>query len=466
MAKTIVFCVDQAHAEEMRRALEYYCAEEVRRFPGYLARIVSDEGDEGKRALGRFGTPDEPLPVVVTTSKLLSTGVDVPTCKNIVLARPVGSMVEFKQIIGRGTRVHEKKQWFTIIDYAGATHHFFDQEFDGDPELVEVEPITPAAPPAAAAPAAAGAAQDDRLAAAPAAAIAAASDLPTRAEAALVETPTPAGMVKDGPVGYAQGEPGAAAEALPLRPADAPGAQPGQPAAGSLDAQARERVAAPASSQGTSAPAAQAKNSSGEPLALPPMPPAGAPTIQTGSGRRIVVIGEIVYELGPDGSTLRVASYQDYTRDALEALCATAAELRARWLQPAQREEIKERLTQEGVDLGQLAERLRLADADPFDLLLHVAFGERPLTRRERADRLKREHAAFFGRYGPAAREILETILEKYLAGEAEDVSNTELLRVPPLSGKGTFMELARRFGGGDSLRAALKELQTRLYSA
>ena len=144
LAKTIVFCVDQGHAEEMRVALEQACAEYVDRFPGYIERIVSDEGTDGKRALGRFSTPEEPTPVIVTTSKLLSTGVDVPTCQNIVLARPVGSLVEFKQIIGRGSRLYEpNKTWFSIIDYAGAIKRFFDPNFDGDPELVEVEPLVP-----------------------------------------------------------------------------------------------------------------------------------------------------------------------------------------------------------------------------------------------------------------------------------------------------------------------------------
>jgi type I site-specific restriction endonuclease len=117
LAKTIVFCVNQDHAERMRAALEHACSENVMRYTGYIERIVSDEGIEGKRALGHFSTPEDRMPVIVTTSRLLSTGVDIPTCKNIVPARPVGSLVEFKQIIGRGSRLHEPdKTWFTIID--------------------------------------------------------------------------------------------------------------------------------------------------------------------------------------------------------------------------------------------------------------------------------------------------------------------------------------------------------------
>ena len=146
LAKTIVFCVDQAHAEAMRIALEEACAAFAPANADYIVRIVSDEGPEGKRALGNFTTPDETFPVIVTTSKLLGTGVDVPTCKNIVLARPIGSIVEFKQIIGRGTRLFElKKRWFTILDYAGTIKHFFDPDFDGDPELAEKETLVGAA---------------------------------------------------------------------------------------------------------------------------------------------------------------------------------------------------------------------------------------------------------------------------------------------------------------------------------
>ncbi|PLS82837.1 MAG: DEAD/DEAH box helicase, partial [Chloroflexi bacterium] len=112
LAKTIVFCVDQAHARQMRDALKAELADEVARYPDYIERIVADEGMEGKRSLGRFSNPRERTPAVVTTSKLLTTGVDVPTCKNIVLAKPITSMVEFKQIIGRGTRLHPPdKMW-------------------------------------------------------------------------------------------------------------------------------------------------------------------------------------------------------------------------------------------------------------------------------------------------------------------------------------------------------------------
>ncbi|GEO08296.1 EcoAI/FtnUII family type I restriction enzme subunit R [Segetibacter aerophilus] len=142
--KTIVFCVDQEHADHFRREISNLNADLARQYPEYAVRIVSEEGDVGKGYLGRFMDIDEPIPVVVTTSRLMTTGVDVPTCKNIVLFRMVNSVTEFKQIIGRGTRVRDDKQklFFTILDYTGsATRNFADPEFDGEPPLITEEEI-------------------------------------------------------------------------------------------------------------------------------------------------------------------------------------------------------------------------------------------------------------------------------------------------------------------------------------
>ena len=142
--KTIVFCVDQEHADQFRREISNLNADLVRQYPDYAVRIVSEEGQVGKGHLGKFMDIDEPIPVLVTTSRLLSTGVDVPTCRNIVLFRSVNSTTEFKQIIGRGTRVREDKQklFFTILDYTGtATRNFADPDFDGEPPLITEEEI-------------------------------------------------------------------------------------------------------------------------------------------------------------------------------------------------------------------------------------------------------------------------------------------------------------------------------------
>ncbi len=140
MAKTIVFCVDAEHAEQMRKALNNANADLARQHPNYVVRIVSDEGDTGRMHLGDFADPERETPVIAATAQLLSTGVDLPTVRNIVLFKPIGSIVEFKQIIGRGTRLYpdEDKLTFEIIDYSGATALFADPEFDGPPEAPPV----------------------------------------------------------------------------------------------------------------------------------------------------------------------------------------------------------------------------------------------------------------------------------------------------------------------------------------
>ena len=141
-AKTIVFCVDQEHADEMRRALNNLNSDLVAQYSDYVCRVTSDEGEIGIGHLSRFQELETMTPVILTTSKLLSTGVDAPTCKNIVLARVIGSMTEFKQIIGRGTRVRDDygKFFFSILDYTGsATQMFADPAFDGDPIGIEME---------------------------------------------------------------------------------------------------------------------------------------------------------------------------------------------------------------------------------------------------------------------------------------------------------------------------------------
>jgi type I restriction enzyme R subunit len=142
--KTIVFCVNQEHADQFRREISNLNNELVQQYPDYVVRIVSEEGDIGKGHLDRFMDIDEPIPVIVTTSKLLSTGVDIPTCKNIVIFRTINSMTEFKQIVGRGTRVREDKEklFFTILDYTGsATRNFADPDFDGEPPLITEDEI-------------------------------------------------------------------------------------------------------------------------------------------------------------------------------------------------------------------------------------------------------------------------------------------------------------------------------------
>jgi len=446
LAKTIVFCVDQHHAEKMRQALEQTCAEYVTRYRGYIERIVSDEGAEGKRALGRFSTPGERTPVIVTTSRLLSTGVDVPTCKNIVLARPVGSLVEFKQIIGRGSRLYEpEKTWFTIVDYAGAIKLFFDPNFDGDPELVEVEPLVPQPQ----------AEQEET---------GVGTEVPTWNESPGVARIPTTPLIRDGGEAYPQSE--ASGESpppvSPLPPA------PIEPIEEKKERSEQGSVVIPTTQQPANFPHVLQPPVSIH-VSVGSVPKTEPPGFikQLKNGITIQVIGEDVYDLGPDGKTLLArSSYRDYTAAALKDMIKTPGDLRALWLSKEQRGALRDQLEEEGVDLQALAAALQHPDVDPLDLLLHVAFGQGMLTRNERVERLYRDHADFFSRYKPQARDMLNVILEKYIADEAADISDTELFKVPPLVDRGTFIELAAPFGGGSKVRSTLKELQQLLYSA
>lgn len=462
LAKTIVFCVDQPHADDMRAALERECADEVGRYADYVERIVSDEGADGRRALGRFSDPGRRTPVVVTTSKLLSTGVDVPTCQNIVLAKPIQNMVEFKQIIGRGTRLYEPdKTWFSILDYSGATQRFFDPDFDGDPEIIEVEPLVPQP----------HASESDGGEIVPASAdeVGAAE---TVGAPVLVGTGGIRASSSDSSDELAPGEGTSGGLGPPQttesskEPTDhpAPDPVPDRPVDAHPPAEGTAVVHTHGDGSGTDTAPPPAPSGPTRPPQVPPE--GGRELVRSRDGRVIRVVGEILWELGPDGQTLRQVSYREYARDALTEFAANPIELRARWLQKEYRAEIQERLAQEGVDLEALAESLELPEADPLDLLLHVAFGTPAPTRRERVERVRSAHPDFFAQFGGPARAILDTILEKYVAGEAPDVSDPELLKVPPLSEAGTFIELATRFGGGARVRGALRELNELLYSA
>lgn len=375
-AKTIVFCVDQEHAAEMRSALVALNPDLVAQHPDYVCRVTADEGDIGAGHRGRFQDPENPTPVILTSSQLLTTGLDAPTCKNVVLARVVGSMSEFKQIIGRGTRVRDEhgKLWFNIIDYTGsATRLFADPAFDGEPARVTQEEIDAAG-----------------LAVAPAVLVAA-------------EPEPPPGLADAGADGGAAG-------------------------------------------------------------ALAPDGPRPRRKFYFDGGQ-VEIAAHLVYELDTDGSQLRVVRYAEYAATSVRLLVPTAPELRRRWAQPAQRTEIIDALQQRGIDFTELAESTGQPDADPFDLLCHLAFNAPLRTRRERAAALRRERPDFWQRFSPGARQLLEELLEKYAEhGDAQFVL-PDVLRVPPISGHGQPAEIIQLFGGAEQLRAAVTDLQNLLYA-
>lgn len=371
--KTIVFCVDQEHADEMRQALSNLNADLMQQYPDYVCRITSDEGDIGRGYLGRFKELETSTPVIVTTSQLLTTGVDVQTCKNIVLARVVGSMTEFKQIIGRGTRIREDygKLWFSILDYTGsATSHFADPEFDGTPALLTQEDM-------------------DKNG----------QTVPNTYDVIEEETHP----VKEEPTEYSGG---------------IIGEDFGQP---------RRKY-------------------------------------YFDSGQ-VEIAAEVVYELDPNtGKQLRVIRYMDYAAEQVRTLYADSLALLEAWTNPEHRENIKDLLAERGVDFEHLQETAHLPDADPLDLLCHLAFSAPLRTRRERAERLKQERLDFFDQYGPEARAILEELLDKYAAHGPEQLRLPEVLQVPPISTHGNIMEIAEKFGGTEQLRTAVNQLQTYLY--
>jgi type I restriction enzyme R subunit len=371
-AKTIVFCVDQEHASEMRQALVNLNSELVTKHPDYVARVTSDEGVIGRGHLSNFQDLEKPTPVILTSSQLLTTGVDAPTCKNVVLARVVGSMSEFKQIIGRGTRLRDDygKLWFNILDYTGsATRMFADPDFDGDPVLITEEEVSPTG------------------------------------ETTSTAKVAPGGMDPDAETPEVPRGDGAVIE-----------------------------------------------------------PPEGEPRKFYFDGGQIEVVAHLVHELDPNGKQLRVVTYTDYAAESVRSLAPTSADLRKRWADADKRREIIEALNERGVDFAALAEHAGQPDADPFDLLCHLAFNAPLRTRRERAQRLKSERNDYFEKFSPEARQVLDELLEKYAEhGDAQFVL-PDVLKVPPISTHGQPAEIIKLFGGPEKLRQAVNDLQGLLY--
>ncbi|MGH7796519.1 MAG: EcoAI/FtnUII family type I restriction enzme subunit R, partial [Candidatus Binatia bacterium] len=368
-AKTIVFCVDQEHADEMRGALNNLNNDLVKQYPDYVCRITSDEGSIGKGLLSKFQELETVTPVIVTTSQLLTTGVDIPTCKNIVIARVVGSMVEFKQIIGRGTRVRDDydKYYFNILDYTGsATRLFADPDFDGEPALVTELEMTESGE--------------------------------TINEIITEQTTVAEGEEDDGPT-----------------------------IADDLEGVRRKYYF---------------------------------------DGGHVEIAAHLVYELDPDGRQLRVVRFSDYAAEKVRTIYPSAADLRKQWADPVLRAEIIAKLEERGIDFDQLRETSNQPEADPFDLLCHLAFNGPLRTRRERADRVKKDEKSFFEKYGPEARAILTDLLEKYAEHGTAQFVIPDVLKVPPISERGNVIEIARLFGGPDELRQAVAELQALLYAA
>ena len=367
-AKTIVFCEDIDHAARMRQALSNANADICATQPKYVVQITGDNA-EGKRELDNFIDPEKTYPVIATTSKLMSTGVDAQTCKLIVLDQTIKSMTLFKQIIGRGTRLREDlgKTWFTILDFKRATELFADKDFDGEPvQVYEPQPGDPVQPP----------------------------------------------------------EPPAA----PLHPAD-------------------------------------------DPSALAPTDPLGP--LVTGPGgdepKKYIVGGQVtvavarerVQYLNAQGK-LVTESLRDYTRINLLKKYDSLDRFLQTWQQADRKAALLQELEGQGVLLDALADEVG-KDLDPFDLLLHVAYDQPPLTRRERAQRVKKRNA--FTQYGPVARKVLDALLDKYADEGIATIESNEVFKLQPFTDLGSPVELVRSFGGRPQYLSALQALEQALYA-
>ncbi|MCY1274003.1 DNA phosphorothioation system restriction enzyme [compost metagenome] len=366
--KTIIFCDDINHAERMREALVNLNPERIRENRKYVMRITGDD-QEGKAELDNFINPESRYPVIATTSKLMTTGVDAQTCKLVVLDQHIRSITEFKQIIGRGTRINEEygKYWFTIMDFKKATELFADPAFDGEPVVIySPEGQEPPIPP------------DDLF---------------------------------GGEEGMTPGE----------------GWQSGD-GDDTGDEEGKKRIK----------------------YVIDSVP--------------IFVIAERVQYYGPDGKLI-TESLHDYTRSCVRRQFASLDDFLRRWTDAEQKKAIIDELATQGILWEALAEEVeakRGQPLDPFDLICHVAYDQPPLTRKERAEQVKKRN--YFGKYSGAARQVLEALLDKYADAGIEHIEDIKILQLAPFSQIGAPLELVKAFGGKAGYTKALHELEEQLY--
>ncbi len=352
MQKTIVFCANEAHAENMRIALNNLNADMVKENPDYVVRITGSD-TYGKSKLDYFISVSVPYPVIATTSKLLSTGADCKMTKLIVLDEMISSMTEFKQIIGRGTRLREKegKNHFVVMDFRNVTRLFSDPEWDGPIEIVEgFDPQHKPTPK----PPKQGNGDD--------------TDPPTTVDKYVVD-----------------------------------------------------------------------KN-----------------------GCDVHIIGKRVEVYDTDGKLLRQESIVDYTKSNILGKYASLDNFIHQWTAQEKKHAIRELLEQQGIDLEQMKNDQNMTDVDDFDFICHVAFDQKPLTRRERANNVKKRD--FLSKYSGVAREVLEALLDKYMNSGVYEIEKTEILQLDPFKKYGKPAKIATYFGGKAGYLNAVKELEAELY--
>ncbi|MEO8616173.1 MAG: DEAD/DEAH box helicase family protein [Luteolibacter sp.] len=373
-SKSIVFCVDIEHAEGMRTELANANADLVSENSKYVMQITGDN-EEGKRHLDDFINPGERYPVIATTSKLMTTGVDAQTCKLIVLDSIINSPTEFKQIIGRGTRINEDygKHHFTIMDFRDVTAHFADKDFNGDP--VRVKAVG----------------QDDDI-----------SDVEDEED--------------DAPI---------------------------------IDELTNEEV---------EFPEAEKPDISN----VHEDPPDSRRRKVTVNGVEVTIIKERVMYMGDDGKII-TESLRDYTRKNIRKSYASLDSFLRSWKKADKKRVIVEELEKQGVLFAALNEEIGSA-FDPFDLICDVAYGQKRLTRRERADNVKKRDV--FTKYGEQARKVIDALLDKYADDGFRDLEDPEIIRMDPLSKLGSPVQIIRAFGGKPEYDAAVHALTDELYKS
>lgn len=353
MTKTIVFCTDVEEAEAMRELLVNLNSDLCKKDSRYVMRITGDD-NYGKKQLDNFIDVDEPYPCVVTTSEMLSTGVDCKTCGLIVIDKEIGSMTEFKQIVGRGTRLRiDKGKWhFEILDFRNATQLFKDPEFDGDPDP------------------------------------------------------------KDNDGGKKGGNGGSG------------GGKGGDGVNGNTSGGHRKYIV---------------------------------------DGHDIQITHEKVSYLGADGHTLVTESLTDFTRKSILGKYATLDDFINNWNEVDRKKVIVDELKEYNVLIDAVREaNPQLAEADIFDIICHVAFDRKPITRRERANNVKKRD--YLSKYQGLARQVLETLLDKYADNGIIELENENVLELPPFNQIGTPVKIIKLFGGIKGYMNALAELKTELY--
>ena len=369
MGKTIVFCADEDHAERMRIALVNANSDMCQKNPDYVVRITGSD-PYGQSKLDYFISVAEKYPVIATTSKLLSTGVDCKMVKLIVLDQRISSMTEFKQIIGRGTRIREKegKTHFTIMDFRNVTRLFADPDWDGEAE------IDPNYPP------------DDTV-------------IPP------VESCPVCGQF----------------------PCVCP-----CPICGHY----------PCECKGT--------NKSSKPIV-------------DKNGCSVTVINKVVSVYDTNGKLLRTESVTDYTKKNINDNYTNLDDFILHWNKAEKKAEITDLLRESGIDLQALKEDQGMAEVDDFDFICHIAYGKKPLTRRERAENVKKRDV--FNKYGAEARKVLEALLEKYATDGITQLENTTVLKLDPFRQMGAPAHIAKFFGGKEQYFLAVKELENLIYN-